>query len=212
MIQISIDKEALAGLETEVFDGKIFVVDTVAKAKNAVAYLSKNTIIGFDTETRPSFKKGVTHNVALVQLSTMSECFLFRVNKIGLCEDLRKLLENSNITKIGLSIKDDFCVLSKVSKSHPAGFIDLQALVPKYGIKDASLQKIYGILFDKKISKAQRLSNWENEELTPAQMMYAAIDAWACLKIYYHLMNNKFDAERSAYQLNEEANEEVQKV
>lgn len=182
-----ISKEALANLPIEVFGGKIVVVDTLEKADLACDILSKESIIGFDTETKPSFKKGVNHKVALLQLSTDDTCFLFRLNVIGIPPRVVDILNNENIKIIGLSLKDDFAALRKVASFSPNNFIELQALAKKYGIEDMSLQKVYGILFNKRITKGQRLTNWEASKLTEAQQMYAAIDAWACLRIYKEL-------------------------
>ncbi|MDD2930585.1 MAG: 3'-5' exonuclease domain-containing protein 2 [Fermentimonas sp.] len=177
----------MAELEKETFDGEIYIVDHPSKVDEAVAYLSTQPALGFDTETKPAFKRGQVNNVALLQLSTEDECFLFRLNKIGYPDALEKLMSNDTIKKIGLSLRDDFAALRKRTGRRPENFIDLQLFVDKFGIEDNSLQKIYAIIFGKKISKSQRLSNWEAAELSPAQQSYAAIDAWACLRIYNHL-------------------------
>ena len=100
-------------------------------------------------------------------------------------------LVNDKILKIGLSLRDDFGAMRKRTDIKPANFLDLQNYVGQFGIEDASLQKIYAILFDKKISKGQRLSNWEADVLTEQQKKYAALDAWACLKIYNQLNQDK---------------------
>ena len=184
---LTITKQQLAELEKETFDGEIYIVDHPSKADEAVAYLSTQPALGFDTETKPAFKRGQVNNVALLQLSTEDECFLFRLNKIGYPDALEKLMSNDTIKKIGLSLRDDFAALRKRTGRRPENFIDLQLFVDKFGIEDNSLQKIYAIIFGKKISKSQRLSNWEAAELSPAQQSYAAIDAWACLRIYNHL-------------------------
>lgn len=200
MFQITINKDEIAELEVETFPGRIHIIESAAQARKAIAFLRKQDCIGFDTETRPSFKKGVFRPMALMQLSTFEECFLFRINKIGITESLKDFLEDSSILKIGLSLKDDFGVLRRsTDKASPEGFIELQTMVKNYGISDISLQKIYAILFDKKISKGQRLSNWEIPELSDAQKQYAAIDAWACLRIYHHLKNGKFNRDTSKY-------------
>ena len=201
MRKISISKEEISQLESVHFYGPIHVVNSLAEVKKAIAYLKKQECVGFDTETRPSFKKGQQRSMALMQLSTLDECFLFRVNKIGIPDFLREFLEDDSILKIGLSIKDDFRILSRSDKAGttPHGFVELQSMVKEYGISDISLQKVYAILFDKRISKSQRLSNWEAPELTEAQQQYAAIDAWACLEIYNHLKDGKFDAEDCKY-------------
>lgn len=184
---LTITKQQLAELEKETFDGEIYIVDHPSKVDEAVAYLSTQPALGFDTETKPAFKRGQVNNVALLQLSTEDECFLFRLNKIGYPDALEKLMSNDTIKKIGLSLRDDFAALRKRTGRRPENFIDLQLFVDKFGIEDNSLQKIYAIIFGKKISKSQRLSNWEAAELSPSQQSYAAIDAWACLRIYNHL-------------------------
>lgn len=189
----SITKEEIAAFEMEEFPGKIVVIENVDLANEAVSYLSQFKIIGFDTETKPAFKKGSFHKVALIQLTTDEACFLFRLNTIGFPKSLIGLLSDSKILKIGLSLKDDFNSMSRRMKFDPKGFIDLQQIVNKHDIEDISLQKIYALLFYKKISKSQRLSNWEADILTEAQQKYAALDAWACLKIYEKLcLTNKY--------------------
>lgn len=203
-MKISISKEQLSALDRVSFTGKIHVVDTLPKLDKALAELKDATTLGFDTETRPSFKKGISHNVALMQISTMDDCYLLRINKIGIPTSLRLFLEDSQITKVGLSLKDDFGVIHKGYDANMLGFVDLQKVVPQYSIADASLQKIYAILFGKRISKGQRLSNWEADTLTVAQQEYAAIDAWACLKIYNYLNSQKFNPEESEYIIHEE--------
>lgn len=199
MSTVHISKEQIAELEKVTFPGNIHVVDSMAKVKSAVTFLNKCDRLGFDTETRPSFKRGVTYKVALMQISTLTDCFLFRLNIVGMPDILKEFLENENITKIGISLKDDFGVLGKVTDANPHGFIDLQHLVPEYGIGDAGLQKIYAIIFGERISKNQRLTNWEAGELSLGQQVYAAIDAWACLKIYNHLEANGFIPTESKY-------------
>ena len=188
----TIDKKEVAELPRASFPGRIYVIFTEAEAKKAVEYLNTQTLIGVDTETRPSFKKGSTNKVALLQISTEDTCFLFRLNSIGLPDFLEEFLQN-DILKIGLSLKDDFNMLRRRNKKDPreGNWIELQDYVPKFGIKELSLQKIYAILFREKISKSQRLSNWEAETLTEAQQMYAATDAWACVRIYQRLQELK---------------------
>lgn len=198
-ISISITKDKIIDLPTVTFDGEIKLINTPELAAQAVAELEKHHIIGFDTETKPSFQKGRTNKVALMQLSTLECCYLFRLNIIGLVDELARLLENENIIKIGLSIHDDFNVMHRSSHVAPKGFVELQKMVKKYCIADISLQKIYAILFGKRISKGQRLTNWEAPTLTHQQQVYAATDAWACLQIYNYLIDNKFDPSASAY-------------
>lgn len=198
-ISLSISKEQLSLLPTVEFFGKITVVETPKVADMALDFLNRQKIVGFDTETRPSFRRGRTYKVSLIQISTLRHSFLFRINKLGFIDELREFLENENIIKVGLSIKDDFHVLRRVADFTPRGFIDLQPFVKKYGIVDNSLQRIYGIIFGERISKSQRLSNWEADELTAGQCSYASIDAWACLKMYNHLVEGYFNPATSPY-------------
>lgn len=184
VIKRSIGKEELRELPKVVFPGKIYVVDTESQADKAIEYLLTQSIVGIDSETRPSFTKGQTHKVALLQVSSNDCCFLFRLNRIGLTPSLIGLLESNRVLKVGLSLKDDFMMLHKRAAFSQQGFVELQEYVGQFGIKDKSLQKIYGILFAEKISKSQRLSNWETDILTDSQKNYAATDAWACLNIY----------------------------
>ena len=186
----TISKEELSGLDAEEFKGRIVLVQTAATAVKALRFLMEQPVVGFDTETRPSFKKGQIHKVALIQLSTPDTCFLIRLNRLGIFPELKEFLESDSVKKIGLSTKDDFHALNRLSPIEPKGFVELQQLVKTCGIGEASLTKIYAILFGKRISKGQRLTNWEAVELTDAQQRYAALDAWACLRIYNHIINS----------------------
>ena len=186
-----IEKSAISTMPTVAFDGRIITIDTVEATDMAVKALSGETVIGIDTETRPSFKKGIQHDVSLIQLSTTDTCFLIRLNRVKMPESLVSLLENKEILKVGISLHDDYQALSKRKKFKPEGFFDLQKYVKEYGIEEMSLQKIFAIVFGQRISKSQQLSNWENDVLTDKQKLYAATDAWACLKIYNQLKQTK---------------------
>jgi ribonuclease D len=183
----SITKEQIALLPVEEYKGRVIIIETKKDAGRAVEYLSKCEKIGFDTETRPSFTKGQRFKIALMQIATENVCFLFRLNRIGIPKALEDFLSDDTILKIGLSLRDDFGAIKKRTNIEPHNFLDLQNYVGQFGIEDASLQKIYAILFGRKISKGQRLSNWEADRLSDSQQRYAALDAWACLKIYNKL-------------------------
>lgn len=202
--KISIKKEQLADLPTVEYRGDIVVIETQEAAIEALEYLKTCEMVGFDTETKPNFRKGRKNTLSLIQVSTPDRSFLFRINKFGLPKELIDFIESEDILKIGLSLKDDFHMLRQLGEFEPKNFIDLQDVVKTYHISDCSLQKIYGILFDARISKGQRLSNWEAETLSPAQMAYASIDAWACLKIYNKLAGGEFRPEESPYRLTED--------
>lgn len=184
VLKRTISKEELKDLPKAIFPGRIHVIQSELEAQKAVNYLQSHPVLGIDSETRPSFTKGHSHKVALLQISSEECCFLFRLNMIGLTKSLIDLLENPAIIKVGLSLKDDFMMLHKRAPFNQQGFVELQDFVRPFGIQDKSLQKIYGILFKEKISKSQRLSNWESDVLTDSQKQYAATDAWACLSIY----------------------------
>lgn len=191
IIKRTIDRETLNELPKAFFQGQIHVAQTPTEAEKAVEYLKQYPIVGIDSETRPSFSKGKQYKVALLQVSTPDHCFLFRLNLTGLTLPVITLLESPSITKVGLSLHDDFMMLHKRAPFQPRAYVELQEYVRPFGIQDKSLQKIYGILFNEKISKTQRLSNWEAPVLTEPQKLYAATDAWACLNIYNRLQELK---------------------
>ena len=184
-IKSTITKAEIAQMPIVQFPGRIFVIYTENDAEKAVAYLKSQQIVGVDTETRPSFKRGRSHKVALLQIATTDTCFLFRLNQIGMPAILQDFLMGDTL-KIGLSLKDDFMMLSRRKEVHAeeGNWIELQDYVGRFAIEDRNLQKIFANLFGKKISKAQRLSNWEAESLSDSQINYAATDAWACVEIY----------------------------
>ncbi|MCD8210233.1 MAG: 3'-5' exonuclease domain-containing protein 2, partial [Prevotella sp.] len=185
------DKLKIPMLPRVLFEGSVEVIDDISKVDKAVDYLLKESILGFDTETRPSFKKGKMNKVSLLQVSTHNICYLFRLNMLGLPLGLIRFLEDKSVPKIGLSLHDDMLSLLRRGKFTPGNFIDLQRLVGEIGVKDLSLQKLYANFFSQKISKAMRLSNWENKVLEERQKYYAATDAWACIMIYEELLRLK---------------------
>lgn len=186
-IQSDIAKADVAQMPAALFQGRIIVIHAEADVKKAVDYLKSFPIVGIDTETRPSFAKGRTYDVSLLQISTEDTCFLFRLNYIGMPQALIDLLQDARQLKVGLSLKDDIHNLNRKHSFDPQGFLDLQQYVKTLGIEAQSLQKIYALLFGEKISKSQRLTNWEADVLTDRQKGYAATDAWACIRIYKYL-------------------------
>jgi ribonuclease D len=181
----SISKEEINSLPVLEYEGRnIVLVDTLSKLKTTIDVLKNEEVLGFDTETKPSFEKGKMNKVALLQLSTSDTCYLIRLNVLGMQNPIIEILSSEKPLKIGLSLKDDYKMLNRRRSFKPAGFLDLQSVIGKFGIKDLSLQKIYAIMFNKKISKSQRLTNWQAPNLTLQQQKYAAVDAWACMDIY----------------------------
>ena len=186
-----IDKTAVQELPLTYFEGEVIVIDRPEQVADAAAYLNQFTVLGVDTEARPSFKRGVHYPTALVQISTQERCYLFRLTHVGLPVEIAQIFANPAICKVGLAFKDDINGLRRRRDFKPANCIDLQSIVCKYGIMDLGLQKIFAIVFGKKISKSQQLTNWENSHLTPEQARYASTDAWATLLIYLALQKTK---------------------
>ncbi len=184
----SISREEIAELETKKFAGELYYVDSASKFEKALLSLKDQPILGFDTETKPTFKKGILNDVSLLQLSTGNCAYLFRLNKIGLPESLTDILADPKVQKVGVAIHDDLSSLQKLTPFNPDGFIELQQFVKDYGIKDNGLKKLTANILGFKISKRQQTSNWEAETLSEAQVEYAATDAWVCYEIYKTLM------------------------
>lgn len=184
MVRESISKEEVAELPLRQFEGEMVVVESPAGVHEAVRELRGYPVLGFDTETKPSFRKGDNHQVALLQLSTHQKAYLFRVKKTGIPPDLKQLLADPGVLKAGVAIRDDLKALQKIVPFRPGGFIELQDQAQSLGIRDFSLKKLSAILLGFRVSKSQQLSNWEADQLTAPQMAYASTDAWASLLIY----------------------------
>lgn len=174
-----------------VFGGRIHTIDTPEQAALALDKLREHKMVGIDTETKPTFTRGQHHKVALLQISTLDDCYLFRLNKLGLPPELGVFLSDKKIKKIGLALKDDFVGLNRHHKFKPENIVDLQKIVKDYGILELGLQKMFAVVFGEKVSKSQRLTNWELPELSEQQQLYAATDAWAVLKIYLQLKKSR---------------------
>ncbi len=189
----SISNEEVSALPAISFDGEIVVVEDSASLASACESLSHERLIGFDTETRPSFTAGVVNRVALMQLSTAERCYLIRLNKVPLDKALIDILCDEAVTKVGAGVQNDIRALNMLRHFRARGFVDLQDEVSQFGIEDRSLRKLSGIILGKKVSKAQRLSNWEAKVLTQSQQLYAATDAWVCVEIFRRLFGDGAD-------------------
>ena len=194
MYKISITPEEIDKLEPAGFTGKIKIIDSLGlDFLRAIRYLKRQSIIGFDTESRPTFSSDQPHyGVSLLQLSGAERAFLFRIKLMGgIPKQLRAILSNENILKIGAAVTDDVRGLEKYHDFPPRGFVDLQKIVWEYGIKDKAVKKMAANILGIRISKTQQLSNWEAETLSEAQQAYAATDAWVCREMYLKLMNSE---------------------
>ena len=185
------DKKQIAQLPKVTFPGRIIVIATEKETEKAVDYLLKCPLLGLDTETKPSFKKGRQNLVSLLQVSSLDTCFLFRLHITGLTPALVRLLEDIQVPKVGLSLGDDVLSLHKRGDFKPGYLIDLQDHMRELGVEDLSLQKLYANFFSQKISKTQQLSNWEKDILDEKQKIYAATDAWACIMLYQEYLRMK---------------------
>ena len=185
---LSISKEEIKLLPLLQFEGKIIIVTEKDSLKSAVDELKDYAVIGIDTETRPSFKKGEYHPTSLVQLSSDNKCFLIRILSTGLTDPLIGFFENKDILKIGIALHDDLKDLKKVRPFEPRGFIDLNTTATKMGMENIGAKNLSGIFLKGRISKNQQTSNWENHILTEPQQIYAATDAWLCLKVYEEIL------------------------
>ena len=183
-----ISNEQTALLPAVEFRGEIRIVEHERDIAAACKTLAEQPVIGFDTETRPSFRPGVTFRVSLLQLSTPTVCYLFRLNKIPLAKPILQLFEDRRILKIGADVAGDLRSLRQIRHFRDGGFVDLQGIAPEWGSGEKSLRKLSAIVLGRRVSKAQRLSNWEAATLTDKQQLYAATDAWVCTRIYEQLL------------------------
>lgn len=190
MFQSEITKEEVASLQLIEYSGPITVIDSREQLEREIKRITGNPVLGFDTESRPSFKKGKVYPTALIQLATSDHVWLLRVSRIGYPERLLELLSSEDSLKIGLGLTDDLRRLRSDFHFEPAGFLDLQQYVEAFHIEEKGLKKLSGIVLGRRISKSQQVSNWDADHLTKAQLRYAATDAWICLEIYNTLRNS----------------------
>ncbi len=190
MFQSEISKEELGILDLIQFEGPICVIDSKVSFEREIKQISSHSVLGFDTETRPSFKKGKVYPTSLIQLSTADQAWLIRLGRLKYPRGLIELLSREDILKIGLGLNDDLRRLRSDFKFEPRGFLDLQQYVEAFHIEEKGLKKLSGIVLGHRISKSQQVSNWDADMLTEAQLRYAATDAWVCLMIYNRLRSS----------------------
>lgn len=189
----ALDKKEINNLQLVQFDGPVHLITDPIEAGEVVEKLGKEEIIGFDTESKPVFKKGNYNHVSLMQLATIQEVYLLRINEFGITEEVRRLLEDRKLNKIGLALQNDLKDLKKLDFFEPSGFIDIQHIMLREGIATMGLRKLCAQLLNFRISKGAQVSNWEANVLSERQIRYAATDAWACLKIYEKLVDIGID-------------------
>jgi len=189
LYQSEITHEEVAALDLIQYDGPITLIQTEEEFQEAIEAISEHKILGFDTETRPSFKKGTSYPTSLIQLSASDQAWLIRVSRIGYPVELLKLLSDPEVIKVGTGLNDDIRRMRCDFQFEPGGFLDLQRYVEAFQIWEKGLKKLSSIILGHRISKSQQVSNWDADILTEAQLRYAATDAWICLEIYYELRN-----------------------
>lgn len=187
MFAPNIDNDEIVKLPRLSFAGEAFVISTEEELWDKIKLFSTSSILGFDTESKPSFKKGRNNGIALVQLSDEKTALIIRVKEVGLPNELVAILENEKIVKVGAAIRDDLKGLKSIRNFNPKGFVDLQQIAGNYNIEGQSVRMLAAIVLGVRVSKSQQLSNWEAESLSFAQIDYAAIDAWVCREIYLKL-------------------------
>lgn len=187
MYQNEISKEEVAALDLIQYEGPICVIDSEEGFQKEIERIEQEEVLGFDTETRPSFKKGKVYPTSLIQISSLDQAWIIRVNRLGYPKRLLDLLSGENPLKIGLGLQDDLRKLRADYQFEPHGFLDLQQYVEAFRIDEKGLKKISGIVLNRRISKSQQVSNWDVDVLSEAQLRYAATDAWICLMIYNSL-------------------------
>jgi ribonuclease D len=188
----NITKEEINQLPVKSFDGEISVIESLEDAQVAIEELEKCDILGFDTESRPSFRKGEHHPICLLQISTNDKAFLFRVKKIGAPSGLKNILENQNISKIGLGIQKELSEINENLSVTCNGFVDLEQIAKKHKFRKRGVRALAAFFLKFRISKSAQKTNWERQELTNQQIRYAATDAWVCLKIFQEMKKQKF--------------------
>ncbi len=191
-MKTQITKAEVNDLPLGKFEGEIIVIDSIKKIADAIEDIERENIIGVDTETRPSFKKGTLNKTALIQIATKNKVYLFRLNKMGFPYALANIFENPKIQKIGIAILQDMKELSE--QFHPFkhnNFTDLNVLCKTLKFENIGARNLTAMLLGFRISKRQQTSNWEANSLNESQLAYAATDAWVAREIYLHLYYSK---------------------
>jgi len=183
-----IEEDEISVLPAAEYTGEIIVIEHTRNLGKALEEIYSWGYVGFDTETRPNFRKGENHKPALLQVAGAQKTYLFRLNKLGFPPLLRSLMNDENIIKVGLALENDLPELALHEKFTPAGMVDLNQLCPQLGFQNIGARKLAAIFLKIRLKKSQQTSNWENPILTEAQLKYAALDAWICREIFSILM------------------------
>ena len=189
MFEKKITKQEINDLPLFKYEGKTIIAATEAQIDKAIFEIEEHDLVGFDTESKPTFKKGQFNHVALIQVAVPEKVYLLRINQVGITRTLATFLSNKKIKKVGIALDDDVIALKKRRRFVPGGFVDLNKIAPTLGIENIGARNLTALLLNNRISKNQQISNWENPTLSEPQIKYAATDAWICLEIYNRLVN-----------------------
>jgi ribonuclease D len=186
----TITKEELAKLPLVQYSGNIQLVRTQKELRQAVKDLKKETLLGFDTESKPSFQKGTTNTIAVVQLAAENSVYIFQLKLLQDITPLHAIWNNAKILKVGIALTDDIKKLKELGDFESKGFLDISSITKKIGISNTGLRALVGIFLKRRISKSAQVTNWAKPELTPAQIAYAATDAWISRELYQHIIQS----------------------
>lgn len=185
--KVTITHEEINELPLGAFEGGIELVDDARHLVKAFQEISHHPMVGFDTETKPVFVRGHQNKVALMQIATNEKVFLIRINHTGLQPEIIQFLENEDILKAGVALRDDIKALQRLKRFEPKGVVELADLAKKAGLEIEGVKRLAGLLLGFRISKSVQTSNWEAPTLNEKQISYAATDAWVCLEIFKKL-------------------------
>ena len=175
------------------FTGEVIIIDSLEQEIEAIKLLRKEKKVGFDTESKPAFKKGVSYPISLVQIATNDKAYLFQVKKTGFSDALSDFLSSQDIKKIGVGVKNDIAKLNELKDFEPGGFIDLSTIAAEKGIIQIGIRGLTARYTSHRLVKSSQKTNWAKTDLTKKQQLYAASDAWICLQIYPLLLNDRTD-------------------
>jgi ribonuclease D len=183
-----IAKTTLQILPVRFYEGEIQLIDSVELARKAMEEILQETVLGFDTESKPAFSKGEKHDPSIVQIATALRVYVFQLTKVEKLKFLKPIFENENILKVGIAIRDDILKLRDIENFRSAGFKDISDLTKMLGIEQTGLRNLAGIFLKCRISKASQVTDWSQEHLSARQLTYAATDAWIGRELYLKIL------------------------
>jgi ribonuclease D len=185
-LQTSISREELASLPIRRYEGEVRLVESAQALAHQAEEIRRESVLGFDTETRPAFRKGESYPTALVQLAGESVVWIFQLQRVDCSSLLQEVFQSGNL-KAGIGVADDLRQMKKVFAFEEANVVDVGALARRQGVEQTGLRNLAGLVLGYRIPKGSRTSNWGAARLTRQQIAYAAMDAWAARALYLRL-------------------------